>query len=58
MDMQVKVDLEKLQQLSESDAQFSPLLAKIHNELKAHFQECVLIFSFIEVVSRLSDIRI
>jgi len=36
---QVKVDLEKLQQLSESDAQFAPLLAKIHNELKAHFQE-------------------
>lgn len=56
MYLQVKVDLEKLQQLSESDVQFAPLLAKIHNELKVHFQECVLNVSFTEVVSWLSDI--
>jgi hypothetical protein len=36
---QLKVDLEKLLQLNESDAQFAPLLEKIYNEVKAHLQQ-------------------
>lgn len=51
----MKADLEKLQLLTESDAQFAPLLEKIYNELKSHLQQYVSSSSHIWIADKVSE---